>query len=341
MSLAFTIAGSAYVNPSYGAFTVNGDPNNPHFEVPNIGFKDPAQAERTNGRIGLKRSLDRLERTVDQSGAMQAMDDFEAQALTLLTSPAARDAFDLSREPDRLRDRYGRNQWGQQCLMARRLVEAGVEIITTTLDGPLCGRVGNWDDHAVNHHVFDALKFRLPYFDQAVSALIEDVYARGLDKRVLVILTGEFGRTPRIERTASSGGGVALSLRVPLLGTLVFLQLFFSPFAPFPPVQNQQPFLGSRNRWRFRSAHRGGRQFLCQARANALGLRRAWARRAPASARQWRSSGEWFIANAALRASRVAGVGAKAPAASNFLYFAFTVPKVSATRGGCDDFTGN
>jgi uncharacterized protein (DUF1501 family) len=205
----FTIAGSAYVNPAYGPFTVNGDPNDPHFEVPNIGFKDQAQAERMDDRIRLRRSLDRLERSVDQSGTMRALDDFDTQALNLLTSPAARDAFDLSREPDATRDRYGRHQWGQQCLMARRLVEAGVEIITTTFDGPLCGRVANWDDHAVNHHVFDALQFRLPYFDQAVTALIEDVYARGLDKRVLVVVTGEFGRTPRIERVASSGGGVA------------------------------------------------------------------------------------------------------------------------------------
>jgi hypothetical protein len=93
--------------------------------------------------------------------------------------------------------------------MARRLVEAGVEIVTTTFDGPLCGRVANWDDHAVNHHVFDALRFRAPYFDQAVSALIEDIYARGLDRRVLLIVTGEFGRTPRISHVASSGGGVA------------------------------------------------------------------------------------------------------------------------------------
>ena len=93
--------------------------------------------------------------------------------------------------------------------MARRLVEAGVEIVTTTFDGPLCGRVANWDDHAVNHHVFDALRFRAGCFDQAVSALIEDVYQRGLDKRVLVVVTGEFGRTPRISYVASSGGGVA------------------------------------------------------------------------------------------------------------------------------------
>lgn len=205
----FGIAGPAYVSPAYGPFTIHGDPSDPHFEVPNIGFKDPAQAERLGDRIGLKRRLDRLTGAVDQSGAMRAFDDFEAQALSLLTSPAAREAFDLSREPDRVRDRYGRNQWGKQCLMARRLVEAGVEIITTTLDGPLCGRVQNWDDHAVNQHIFDAYKLRMPFFDQAVTALIEDVYARGLDKRVLVIVTGEFGRTPRITQVASSGGGVA------------------------------------------------------------------------------------------------------------------------------------
>lgn len=79
----------------------------------------------------------------------------------------------------------------------------------TEFDGPLCGRGANWDDHAVNHHVFEALKYRAPFFDQAVSALIEDVYQRGLDQRVLVVVAGEFGRTPRISYVASSGGGVA------------------------------------------------------------------------------------------------------------------------------------
>jgi hypothetical protein len=205
----FTIAGSAYVNPAYGPFAVTGDPNDPHFEVPNIGLQDRSAVVRLQDRVGLKRQLDRLNRAVDDFGSMGSMDDFEAQALSLLTNPSAREAFDLTKEPDAVRDRYGRHSWGQQCLMARRLVEAGVEIITTTFDGPLCGRVGNWDDHAVNHHVFDALRFRMPYFDQAVSALVEDIYARGLDQRVLVVVTGEFGRTPRIERVASSGGGVA------------------------------------------------------------------------------------------------------------------------------------
>jgi hypothetical protein len=116
--------------------------------------------------------------------------------VNLLTSPAAARAFDLTLESPRVRERYGLNAWGQQLLMARRLVEAGVELVTTEFSGPLCGRVQNWDDHAVNHHVFDALKFRAPTYDQAVTALVEDVYARGLDRRVLVVVTGEFGRTP-------------------------------------------------------------------------------------------------------------------------------------------------
>src|SRR5262249_45837189 len=149
-------------------------------------------------RASLREKFDGLRRDIDRSGALEAMDRFEGQALALLTGPEAARAFDLGRESDRVRQRYGRNQWGQQLLLARRLGEAGVGVVTATLDGPLCGRVANWDDHAVNHHVFEALKYRAPFFDQAVSALVEDVYERGLDRRVLVVVTGEFGRTPRI-----------------------------------------------------------------------------------------------------------------------------------------------
>jgi uncharacterized protein (DUF1501 family) len=204
----FGIAGPCYLGPAYEAFKVTGDPNQPNFEVPNIGL--PAdQHDGLKRRLGLRTSLDRLHRVLDSSGKMAAVDQFETQAINLLTSPAAQLAFDLSKETSVTRDRYGRHQWGQQCLMARRLVESGVDVVATEFDGPLCGRVANWDDHAVNHHVFDALKFRAPYFDQAISALIEDVYQRGLDKRVLVVVAGEFGRTPRISYVASSGGGVA------------------------------------------------------------------------------------------------------------------------------------
>ncbi len=205
----FVIAGSAYLGPSHDAFRVIGDPSRPDFRVPNLDLGDAAAATRLHERSTLSTNLDRLRRSVDASGAMEAFDRFEAQAIELLTDPAARAAFDLSREDERTRDRYGRHAWGQQCLMARRLVEAGVSVVTTEFDGPLCGRVANWDDHAVNHHVFDALAYRAPFFDQAVSALIEDLYERGLDRRVLVVVTGEFGRTPLISHVASSGGGVA------------------------------------------------------------------------------------------------------------------------------------
>lgn len=205
----FRIAGPAFLGASFEPFSVMGDPNAPDFRVPDLGISDPRERERLRDRGNFRRTLDDLRRAVDASDAQRSMDEFQTRALDLLTNPRAALAFDLGREDPRVRDRYGRNQWGQQCLMARRLVEAGVDLITTTLDGPLCGRVANWDDHAVNHNVFEALKFRAPYFDQAVSALIEDVYARGLDRRVLVVVTGEFGRTPRINHVASSGGGVA------------------------------------------------------------------------------------------------------------------------------------
>jgi hypothetical protein len=205
----FTIAGPAYLGESYGPFAVMGDPSAPTFRVPNIGLADAEDERRLSGRATLLGSLDSLRRRLDQSRCIEAMDRFQKQALNLLTSREAARAFDLNLESPRVRDRYGRNAWGQQLLMARRLVEAGVEIITTELSGPLCGRVQNWDDHAVNHHIFEALAFRAPFFDQAVTALIEDIYARGLDRRVLVAVTGEFGRTPRISYVASSGGGVA------------------------------------------------------------------------------------------------------------------------------------
>ena len=201
--------GSAYLGPAYEPFAVNGDPNDPKFEVPNIGIADPVQARRLGERIGLRRDFDRLRRDVDRLGNMQALDSFESQAWNVLTSPEARRAFDLTQEDPRTRDRYGRNAWGQQCLMARRLVEAGVDLVTTTFNGPLCGRVQNWDDHAVNHNVFEAMKFRAPIYDQAVTTLVEDLHERGLDRRVLLIVTGEFGRTPKISYVASTGEGAA------------------------------------------------------------------------------------------------------------------------------------
>jgi hypothetical protein len=201
--------GAAYLGPAHEPFAVTGDPNDPHFVVPNISLPDHEQRTRIDGRRQLQQRLDDLARRADLAGHHGSFDAFRSQAWSVLTGPHARRAFDLSLEPERIRDRYGRNSWGQRCLLVRRLVEAGVELVSAALNGPLCGRVGNWDDHAVNHHVFDAMKYRAPYFDQAVAALIEDLHERGLDQRVLLVVGGDFGRTPRISYVASSGGGVA------------------------------------------------------------------------------------------------------------------------------------
>ncbi|MGD9746524.1 MAG: DUF1501 domain-containing protein [Verrucomicrobiales bacterium] len=201
--------GPAYLGDAFMPFSVSDDPNRPNFAVPNIGLSDLAETRRLSDRVVLRKGLDKLERAFDRQNELGALDEFETQAMTLLTNPQTRDAFDLGKEDAATRDRYGRNRWGQQLLLARRLVESGVDIVTSSLSGPLCGRVGNWDDHAVNQHQFEALRFRMPTYDRAVSALIEDVYARGLDKRVLVVVTGEFGRTPKISFDRSTGAGDA------------------------------------------------------------------------------------------------------------------------------------
>lgn len=200
--------GAAYLGPSYEPFSVTGDPNAPQFEVPNVGIADAAQVDRLNERIGLRKRFDRLRRDIDRGGNMEAMDTFELQALNQLTSPETARAFDISQESKQTRDFYGRNRWGQQCLLARRLVESGVEIVTTSLNGSLCGRAGSWDDHAVNHHVFEGMKSRAPYFDQAVTALILDLHDRGLDRDVMVVVGGDFGRTPRISYANDTVTGV-------------------------------------------------------------------------------------------------------------------------------------
>jgi uncharacterized protein (DUF1501 family) len=140
------------------------------------------------------------------------MDRFNQQAVDLLTSPVARTAFDLSRESTSTRERYGQHAFGQRALMARRLVEAGASFVTVLMENP-GGKMPknctyNWDSHAVNCHIFEDAKWRFPYYDQAISALVEDLYARGLNKKVMLVATGEFGRSPRVEHNPGTATGV-------------------------------------------------------------------------------------------------------------------------------------
>ena len=205
--------GPAYLGSAYTPFMVVGDPSDPHFKVQNLGLT-PDMATRLDDRLHLLHGMDRLRRDLDGSGLMGAMDQFSQRAVTMLTSPGVRDAFDLSREPAEVRDRYGWNAYGQRGLMARRLVEAGCPFVTMVWENPFPGKTipagctYNWDSHAVNCHIFEDSKWRFPPYDQAVSALIEDIYARGLDRRVLLVVTGEFGRTPRLERNKGSQTGI-------------------------------------------------------------------------------------------------------------------------------------
>jgi len=203
--------GPAWLGPSTTPFTVAGDPSQPDFKVQNIVVKKEIE-NRLDDRLAMLRSVDQFRRSVDKSGVMQAMDGFNRQAVDMLMSEKVRNAFDLSQEPKELRDRYGWNAYGQRAILGRRLVEAGVRFVTMVWEHPQIEKpkyaVYNWDSHAVNGHIFKDALWRLPCYDQALATLIEDLYERGLDRKVLLVATGEFGRTPRITVRRGTATGV-------------------------------------------------------------------------------------------------------------------------------------
>lgn len=200
--------GSASLGPAYLPFVVSGDPNSPKFKVDNLSLA-PEIKDRLDDRNLLLGSFDGLRRDLDRSRAMESMDKYSREAVSLLTSSKAQQAFDLSQEAPQVRDKYGRHKWGQRALLARRLVEAGTSFVTMQMQNPgIPGAIGNWDIHAVNGHLFDDARARLPVFDRAIAALVEDIYERGLDKKVMVIVSGEFGRTPRINPQKGTSSGV-------------------------------------------------------------------------------------------------------------------------------------
>src|SRR5262249_43874836 len=124
--------------------------------------------------------------------------EYRNRALEVLTGSQLREAFDLSGEDPRLRDRYGRTPLGQRCLLARRLVEKGARLVTVDFPSVPGQKAFSWDDHASVWNIFEQMAIRLPVLDQAGSALIEDVTARGLDRETLILVMGEMGRTPRL-----------------------------------------------------------------------------------------------------------------------------------------------
>lgn len=200
--------GSSYLGESALPFVVGRDPNAENFSVPNLSISGNLK-DRLDDRVQLLKSVDNLQRDIDRSGSLTSMDRFNSRALSLLTSDRAKQAFDIAQEDPKTRDKYGRHKWGQRALLARRLVEAGVTFVTMQMQNPgITGGIGNWDIHAVNGHLFDDTRARLPVFDKAIAALIDDIYQRGLDKKVMVVVTGEFGRTPRINPQKGTRSGV-------------------------------------------------------------------------------------------------------------------------------------
>jgi hypothetical protein len=164
--------------------------------------------ERLAERRALLRDFDRLRADLDRSGTMEAMDRYGQQAVEMVVGRRAQEAFDLSREPERVRDRYGKHLWCQQALLARRLVEAGVAFVT--IDLSYHSASGTWDTHGDNIPPYGGIKRGLgpllPLFDHLLTTLVSDLDQRGLLDDVLVLAMGEFGRTPVMGTQGSTDG---------------------------------------------------------------------------------------------------------------------------------------
>lgn len=185
---------SAYLGPEAAPFTIEADPSSPGFAVPDMQPPFSIEAKRIDDRRSLLSKVDRFHKSMEAKAnrGTRELGVFAQRATELMTSKAAKEAFDINKESDKLRDAYGRNTLGQSCLMARRLVEAGVRCVTV--------EHSNWDTH---YHNFQTLQDDLlPKFDQAIPTLFKDLDSRGLLQNTLVLLTGEFGRTPKINDSA-------------------------------------------------------------------------------------------------------------------------------------------
>ena len=182
---------AAYIGKEFNPLETGGDPNRSNFEVKNLSLNPALDLARLEDRRGLLASLNHYRRVVDLDGTAKAYDGYEVQAFEMVTGERARQAFDIGQEPDSVRDRYGRTTEGQSALLARRLVEAGVTFVTI--------RSAGWDMHG---NVKAAIQRTGAAYDQAAGTLIADLHERGLARNVLVVATGEFGRTPRINKNA-------------------------------------------------------------------------------------------------------------------------------------------
>jgi hypothetical protein len=181
--------GPNYLGGKYAPFVVEDNPNNANFRVRDLSPPLGLESMRFMQRADLRKTVDRLKRYQDSAAAdpVTAVDSYYHQGFSLVTSPEAQKGFDLSAESDKVRDAYGRNPFGQRTLLARRLVEAGVPFITLN--------DGGWDHHS---GVFTNLPKQMDVIDRALAALVNDLEDRGMLQDTLVVMLGEFGRTPKI-----------------------------------------------------------------------------------------------------------------------------------------------
>jgi hypothetical protein len=188
---------AGFIGQSYDPFWVLEDPNSPKFQVPNLTLTPGMPPQRVSSRRELLERLStRLASRQNETG-LAAIDKFQHQAFDLLASNKAQQAFQLHREPDSVRESYGRNIYGQSVLLARRLIEAGTRVVTMSW-APDAN--ATWDTHGNN---FGKLKNELlPQFDAASSSLLSDLHERGMLERTLVAVMGDFGRTPKINPAA-------------------------------------------------------------------------------------------------------------------------------------------
>ncbi len=185
-----TFANSGYLSSAYGPFGLGANPSQKGFKVRDLNMPKGVDGDRFHRRQSLLKTVDHHFRTLENSDALDSMDAFYKHAYSLISSQKAREAFDLSKEPEKLKEMYGKTQAGQRMLLARRLAESGVRFVSLT--------VGGWDHH---DNIKGGIQSNLPPVDQAVAALINDLEQRGTLDSTLVMLTSEFGRTPKINKT--------------------------------------------------------------------------------------------------------------------------------------------
>ncbi|MFP6877572.1 MAG: DUF1501 domain-containing protein [Roseibacillus sp.] len=186
-----TFANSGYLSSAYGPFALGNDPSRKGFKVRDLDLPSGVDEKRFNRRRSLLETVDYHFKSLEESDALESMDAFYQHAYAMISSQKAREAFNLDAEDQKMKERYGVNAPGQRMLLARRLVEAGVRFVSMT--------AGGWDHHG---NIKGAIESNLPPVDQALATLISDLDERGLLDSTLVMLTSEFGRTPKINNNA-------------------------------------------------------------------------------------------------------------------------------------------